>query len=137
MRKLLAAAVMLMHGGGATGQAQAPHSFEVASIKPAAPCCTPGQWRESKAAGDRVDFRYVTLRCCIAFAYRIKEYQVSGPPWLGEVRYDLVAKGPEGTRREQLPDLMQALLKERFKLEVHPEKKEFNVYASWARAVRS
>lgn len=109
--------------------AAAPLSFEVASVKPAAPCCAPGQWRESKAFIDRVDFRYVTLRYCVAFAYGLKEYQVSGPSWINELRYDLVAKGPEGTRREQLPGMMQALLAERFKLVVHHEKKEFNVFA--------
>jgi len=103
-------------------------SFEVASVKPAAPCCSAGQWRESKAENDRLDFRYVTLKYCIAFAYGLKEYQVFGPGWLAGPRFDIVAKGPEGTRREQLPEMMQALLVERFKLEVHHEKKEFAVF---------
>ena len=122
-------AVAALIAAGAAGQNAQPLSFEVASIKPAAPCCAAGQWRESKSGEDRVDFRYVTLRYCIAFAYRIKEYQVSGPPWVGELRYDLIAKGPEGTRRAQLPEMMQALLSERFKLAVHHEQKDFNVYA--------
>ncbi|MDR3698534.1 MAG: TIGR03435 family protein [Candidatus Sulfopaludibacter sp.] len=128
MIKLLALAAALM-AGAAFGQAASPLSFEVASVKPAAPCCAPGQWRESKAGDDRIDFRYVTLRYCLAFAYQVKEYQVSGPSWLGELRYDLVAKGPEGTRREQLPEMMQTLLRERFKVEIHHEKKDFNVFA--------
>jgi uncharacterized protein (TIGR03435 family) len=123
---LLAAALM---AGTAFGQIAAPLSFEVASVKPAAPCCAPGQWRESKAGDDRIDFRYVTLRYCIAFAWQVKEYQVTGPAWLGDLRYDLVAKGAEGTRREQLPGMMQALLGERFGVEVHHEKKDFNVFA--------
>lgn len=79
-----------------------PLSFEVDCVKPAAPCCAEGQWRESKAENGRVDFRYVTSRYCIAFAYGVKEYQVSGPVRLGEMRYDIVDKGQEGTRREQL-----------------------------------
>jgi uncharacterized protein (TIGR03435 family) len=122
-------AVALMAGGIAWGQTAAPHRFEVASIKAAAPCCAAGQWRESKAGDDRIDFRYVTLRYCIAFAYGVKEYRISGPAWLGELRYDLVAKAPEGTRHEQLPEMMRALLAERFKLELHHEQKEFSVYA--------
>jgi len=109
-------------------QSAPPSSFEVATVKVAAPCCAPGQWRESKAIADRIDFRYVTLKYCLAFAYGLKEYQVSGPPFIGELRFDIVAKGPEGTRRDQLPAMMQSLLKERFKLESHPEKKEYNVY---------
>jgi uncharacterized protein (TIGR03435 family) len=112
----------------AFAQGTAPASFDVASIKPAAPCCAAGQWRESKAGEDRIDFRYVTLRYCVAFAYRLKEYQVFGPAWAGETRYDIVAKGPEGTRHDQLPDMMQQLLVERFKLRVQHEKKEFNVF---------
>lgn len=119
----------LAGAGIAAGQSAAPLSFEVASFKPAAPCCAPGQWRESKVFDDRIDFRYVTLRYCVAFAYGLKEYQVSGPPWTNEVRYDILAKGPAGTRKDQLPAMMQALLAERLKVEVRREKKEFSVYA--------
>jgi uncharacterized protein (TIGR03435 family) len=129
MSQLILTAAALLFSAAATGQSPAPLSFEVASVKSAAPCCAPGQWRETKAGEDRVDFRYVTLRYCIAFAWRVKEYQVSGPSWLAELRYDLVAKAPEGTTREQLPEMMQALLVERFHLAAHLEKKEFNVFA--------
>src|SRR3954454_18508307 len=91
-------------------------TFDVASVKAAAPCCAAGQWRESKVGPDRVDLRYVTLKYCLALAYRMKEFQVSGPQWLGETRFDIVAKGPEGTKPEQLPEMMQALLGDRFKV---------------------
>ncbi|MEO8367845.1 MAG: TIGR03435 family protein [Candidatus Solibacter sp.] len=103
-------------------------TFDIASVKAAAPCCAAGQWRESKVGPDRIDFRYVTLKYCLAFAYRMKEFQVSGPQWLGETRFDIVAKGAEGTRPEQLPEMMQALLAERFKLALHQETKEFSVF---------
>lgn len=124
----LGVVTMFLAAWSAPAQTAAP-AFEVASVKVAAPCCAPGQWRESKAVVDRIDFRYVTLKYCLAFAYRLKEYQISGPPWIGELRFDIVAKGPEGTKQEQLPEMVQALLRERFKLEAHREKKEFNVYA--------
>src|SRR4051794_6394672 len=114
---------------GALAQTAQPPSFEVASVKPAAPCCAPGQWRESKGLDDRIDFRYGTKKYCVAAAYGLKEYQVSGPLWITEGRYDILAKAPEGTRKEQIPAMLQALLAERFKLEVHREKKEFNVFA--------
>jgi len=106
----------------------APAIFEVASVKPAAACCAPGQWRESKAGVDRIDFPNVTLRYCIAYSYGLKEYQISGPSWLGELRYDILAKGPEGTRHDQLPDMMQGLLAQRFQLQAHVETKEFSVF---------
>jgi uncharacterized protein (TIGR03435 family) len=129
LANLTAAGVALMAGWAAWGQTAAPLSFEVASVKPAVPCCAPGQWREGKAGVDRIDFPNVTLRYCLAFAYGVKEYQISGPAWLGSSRFDILAKGSEGTRHEQLPDMMQALLAERFKLQVHHETKEFGVIA--------
>ena len=122
------AAVALIAAWATTGLSAAPPAFEVASVRPAAPCCAPGQWRESTAGQDRIDFRYVTLRYCIAFAYRMKEYQVTGPGWLGETHYDIVAKAPAGTQHDQLPDMVRQLLAERFKLEVHHETREFSVY---------
>jgi uncharacterized protein (TIGR03435 family) len=112
-------AAVALAPGTVTGQ-----SFEVASVK-----TTPGPWRESKTFDDRVDFPYTTLRSCVAFAYRLKEYQVSGPAWIGELHYEILAKGPAGTTRDQLPEMMQKLLADRFKLEVRREKKDFNVYA--------
>jgi uncharacterized protein (TIGR03435 family) len=124
MAKLTCVGAAVLLATAAWGQNGAPLSFEVSSVKPAT-----GQWRESKVFDNRVDFPTVTLKYCIAFAYRVKEYQVSGPPWIGESRYEIAAKAAQGTRREQLPEMMQALLAERFKMETHREKKEFNVYA--------
>jgi uncharacterized protein (TIGR03435 family) len=122
-----AAAVLLIAGFAAAAQGVAPPSFEVASVKSAAPCCAPGQWRESRAGEDRIDFRYVNLKYCIAFAYGVKEFQISGPSWLGEARFDIVAKAGAGTKHGELPKLMQALLAERFRMQAHREPKEFNV----------
>lgn len=80
-----------------------------------------GQWRGNQIGADRIDLQYATLRACISLAYGVKNYQVAGPDWLNNTRFDIVAKGPEGTRREQLPGMLQTLLAERFKLEVHRE----------------
>src|SRR5260370_12043769 len=114
IQNVCAMGVALLAASLSWGQPVPPPSFEVASVKPAAPCCAPGQWRESKAGVDRIDFPNATLRSSIAYAYGLKEYQISGPSWLGELRYDIVAKGPAGTLREQLPGMMQALLAQRF-----------------------
>jgi uncharacterized protein (TIGR03435 family) len=45
------------------------------------------------------------------------------------VRYDIVAKALPDTPREQILQMMQALLTERFKLALHREKKELAYYA--------
>src|SRR5690348_17401280 len=106
------AATALVAAGIASAQTVAA-TFEVASVKPAAPCCAAGQWRESKAGEDRIDFRYVTLRYCVAFAYGVREFQVSGPPAITEMRYDIVAKGAAGTRRNEVPEMVKQMLAER------------------------
>jgi uncharacterized protein (TIGR03435 family) len=48
---------------------------------------------------------------------------------LTDQRFDIQAKMPEGSTREQVPAMLQALLAERFQLKVHREKREHSVYA--------
>lgn len=64
----------------------------------------------------------------IVAAYHIREYQLSGPDWLRSARFDIDAKAPFGTPESQLMPMMQTLLKERFKLEIHRETKDFPVF---------
>jgi uncharacterized protein (TIGR03435 family) len=71
----------------------------------------------------------MSLADLIRVAYRVKAYQVSGPDWMASERFDVLAKLPEGASREQVPEMLQALLAERFKLTVHLEGKEHAVYA--------
>ena len=113
-----------------SARAQPRPSFDLASVKAVATCCAPGQTRVDfpvpKAGEDRIDFRYVTLRYCIEFAFRVEDYQISGPPWLADAHFEIEAKGPDGTRHAQLPDMMQALLRERFGLKIHRETKDLS-----------
>ena len=44
-------------------------------------------------------------------------------------RFDIQAKMPEGATEEQIPEMLQALLAERFGLKVHKSSKDTNVYA--------
>lgn len=104
-------------------------AFEVASIKPAKPLPM-GMVRIGMSA-DAGMLRYtnVSLRDCIRVAYRVKEFQVQGPEWLGRERFDIVAKIPDGVSQDQVPEMLQALLKERFKLALHHDTKEHAIYA--------
>jgi uncharacterized protein (TIGR03435 family) len=111
-------------------------TFDVASIKPSEPI-TPQMIQAGKLHagmkidGKRVDIGNFTLMQLIAKAYDIKGYQLQGPSWMVPTaqRFDVVANLPEGATKEQVPQMLQALLKERFKLEVHKETKEQKVYA--------
>ena len=116
--------------------AQTP-AFEVASVKTAADpgrvpmiClvpCSPGE--RLTVEGNRVDIRYMSLSRLILIAYRLKTYQLSGPDWMKAQRFDILAKIPDGGSKDQVPEMLQALLADRFKLTIHREKKEQPVYA--------
>lgn len=115
--------------------AQAPASrpaFEVASIRPFAPGGPGGgRGRGGGAAafvGDRLELRIVFLADLLPYAFRVKEYQVSAPAWAQASMWTISAKLPDAESRDQAPEMMQTLLAERFKLVVHHEKRERQVY---------
>jgi len=116
----------------ALGQAQAP-SFEVAAIRPAS-FPTPDTMRSGKfnpglkINGLSLDWGFATLADLIPYAYRVKSFQVTGPSWMRESRWNIVAKLPEGSSQDQAPEMIQALLAERFKLTIHREKRDQPVY---------
>ena len=128
--------LLVLAAGAAMGQTPAPPlpAFEVASVKPAAPLnrgqLLSGQGHVGmKIDAARVDIGSMSLADLIRVAYRVKPYQISGPDWMASERFDVLAKLPEGASREQVPEMLQALLAERFKLTVHRESKEYAVYA--------
>ena len=117
--------------------AQAPAAgpvFEVATIKQAEP---PNMAQMSagkihigmKIEAGRVDAGFMSLTDLIEAAYKVKSYQLSGPDWMTSQRFDVLAKMPEGSTKEQVPDMLKALLAERFRLVVHKESKEHSMYA--------
>jgi len=71
----------------------------------------------------------MSLDSLIASAYRIKRDQIAGPDWLSSQRFEIHATIPEGTSQDQVPEMIQTLLEERFKLKAHIENKEQPVYA--------
>lgn len=112
-------------------------AFEVATIRPAKmPSPTDimnGKMHVGiKVDQARVDMGLVSLTEMICKAYNVKSYQVSGPDWMGGMggqRFDVLAKMPEGATKDQVPEMLQALLAERFKLAIHRESKEHPIYA--------
>jgi uncharacterized protein (TIGR03435 family) len=115
------------------GQVAPPLSFEVASIK-ASQAITPAMITSGKlhvgmsVDAARVDLGYMSLAELIPIAFKVKPYQVSGPEWMKAQRFDILAKMPEGATREQVPEMLQALLNERFQLKIHRENREYAVY---------
>ena len=107
--------------------AQVRPEFEVASIKPSAPFN--GQVNVGvHVDGAQVRCTYLSLRDYIGIAYKLKIYQISGPDWLGSERFDIAAKLPAGAAREQVAEMVQTLLEDRFRMKTHRGTKEFPVY---------
>jgi len=139
----ITSAGLMLAAGAAFGQTPAaPLAFEVASIKPA-PTITPAMVQSGqpihagmKIDASRLDIGYFDLMALITKAYDVKPYQISGPDGITSLgaqmtaqRFDIVAKMPEGTTKEQVPEMLRTLLAERFKLVVHRETKEHAVWA--------
>jgi uncharacterized protein (TIGR03435 family) len=103
--------------------------FEVASIRPSPP---PGPERMNVGVhidGARVSCTALNLKDYISAAYKIKIYQIEGPDFLGSERFDINAKLPAGATEAQVPDMIKALLADRFQMKAHRETKDLPVYA--------
>ncbi|MES1227901.1 MAG: TIGR03435 family protein [Armatimonadota bacterium] len=112
----------------------APKAFEVATIKPAdmpnMAQIAAGKMRVGmKIEAGRVDIGFMSLADLIHTAYKLKSYQVTGPDWMNSARFDILAKMPEGATKDDVPEMLKALLADRFKLTVHKESKEHPMYA--------
>ena len=112
------------------GLAQTP-AFEVASVKPVAPVDPTGPMQISATVdAARVVIVNYSLADLVRSAYRVKEYQIVGPSWLSAPpRFNVQAKIPEGVSQDLVPEMLQTLLAERFKLTIHRETREHPVYA--------
>lgn len=116
----------------AFGQASARPVFEVATIRQSE--LNPQALRAGGHFGirvdaERVDIGMTPLRTLICDAYRLRPYQVSGPDWLRNALFDIHATIPKGATEDQLPEMLQSLLEERFGLKMHHESKDQSVYA--------
>jgi len=119
--------------GSTTVLGQPRPAFEVASIKPSPPPDGQGMRLSHRGGPGTPDpgmwsTENWNLSNLVTYAYGIERYQYSGPSWMDEARFDVQAKVPPGATREDLKLMVQALLDERFKLQVHREKKEMPIY---------
>ena len=118
---------------------QPARTFDVASIKPSPPLDMAkvrlGQQRIGmKVDAARVDIGNMPLADIICAAFKLRPYQVGGPSWrdlgpAGGPRFDIDATLPQGATEKDVPELLQALLVERFGLRFHREESEQPIYA--------
>src|SRR5262245_12452714 len=129
---LLAALFLFSVALGAQGL-----QFEVASIKPHPRAQGRGSVvpQSLRVEPTRLSYTNASLLACIQAAYGIPgegrpDYRVAGgPDWLATERFDIEATSDRPVSREQMMQMLQALLRDRFKLDAHRETRELRAYA--------
>lgn len=57
----------------------------------------------------RAEYQYLDLKSLMSYAYGVKPYQITGPDWMATEHFDIVAKLPEGSKKEDAPKMLQTL----------------------------
>jgi uncharacterized protein (TIGR03435 family) len=125
---------LLLTAAAVLAQTPSAPRFEVASVK-----TSPDLFAQlaagrpptigMKIEGSQVSIESEPIAVLICLALKVKPYQLSGPDWMNGSRFDIQARIPDGVSKDLFPEMMQQLLKERFKLAIHRETKERNIYA--------
>jgi uncharacterized protein (TIGR03435 family) len=131
---IMAVAVMIAQQPAQMDQNTAV-SFEVASVKPNKSGDRGGSLR--RQAGGYVNAVNMPLNTLITFAYHVQLFMLTGGPgWMANERFDIVAKlegdpppVAPGSGPDPLMLAMRSLLADRFKLKVHRETREGDIYA--------
>jgi len=124
---LIAFSLMLAPPGRAQSAAAKPQ-FEVASVKPNT---EDGRMDSFPVrSGDRIQMHNNQVGSMILYAYQVFSYQVIGNTRLPEHWnwYDIEAKVEGSPSDDEVRLMFQSLLEDRFKLKVHHETKEMEVY---------
>ncbi len=134
MTRIVAGTILLVFASAAYGQTADHQAFEVVSIKPSAPYDpTVGRITRSHGGPGTDDPDLFTCENCsltslVSMAYDLPQYRVTAPDWMPVTTFLLSAKVPVGATKEQFRVMIQNMLAERFKMVVHRDKKEMQLY---------
>jgi uncharacterized protein (TIGR03435 family) len=103
-------------------------NFEIASVKRSAPGSGADVLPPQQDPA-RINYTGVTLKPVLALAYGVTPEQITGPKWLGDERFDIVATLPAGATPQQIPVMLQHLLTDRFGMTVHEDNKTTTFFA--------
>jgi uncharacterized protein (TIGR03435 family) len=131
MRTVIATSAIL--AGTLLGQTPAATrpAFEVAFVKPTPPERQNHLRQDYCPDGGRFAAGGVPVFWILKYAYRLKDYQISGAPaWLNafDSAYDIEGKPSGPVTDDQCRQMVQSLFADRFKLAVHTEMRESPVY---------
>jgi uncharacterized protein (TIGR03435 family) len=119
----------------ATGQTNSASSeFDIALVKQAnsATDLVENHLPNLRVNHGQITFTNLQLQNLIMVAYGVGRGQVSAPKSLESAlanRYDLIARVAQHVGKEQIQQMLQRLLVERFKIALHRESKSMTVYA--------
>ena len=122
----------LLLGLSCLAAAQSRPAFDVVSIK-SAPPPTPetirsGEARVAFAVNEaRVQIIGYTPHMLLTAAFRVQPPQVDAPDLARSEHFEIQATLPAGATREQVPEMLQTMLAERFKLAYHRETREYQM----------
>jgi uncharacterized protein (TIGR03435 family) len=113
-----------------SSQPQAAPTFEVASVKPNVSNSDAGSSNGNPGTFSVVN---LSLRRVIGIAYRISapliRDRIVGPAWIDSSRFDITARLAQGADTNRVPEMLKALLAERFALTAHVEMRDISGYA--------
>jgi len=116
----------------ALAQNSDPPAFDAASVKinPQFSFDNRATWLNMvETTPGSVTIRNFNLAMIVAWAYRVERQQVSGPAWVESQRYDIFAKTGRPASENEVRQMLQTLLVERFKLAVHRESRRMDILA--------
>ncbi|HTA42689.1 MAG TPA: TIGR03435 family protein [Bryobacteraceae bacterium] len=107
-------------------------TFESADVHTSPPSTNPNM-HGGALRGGRYEVHMATMVDLIGAAYGLESDKVlGGPRWLDWDRFDVLAKAPPGIKQETLGTMLQNLLADRFKLEVHKDTKPMPAFVMTA-----
>jgi uncharacterized protein (TIGR03435 family) len=107
---------------------KAPLAFDVTSVKPSLPG-VPGIGIQPMSSGQGYRVGGVPVRLMIKLMYKVTDSQiVGGPKWMDTDLWDIEAKADHKYTLDQLHEMFQTMLADRFKLQFHKEKKDLPAY---------
>ncbi len=126
MRVTYLLGALLLMNSAAFSQRTAPPRYDVSSIKPS-PDSDPYTFHIERdgtlyATG-------ITIRRLMMTGYNVQGFRlIGGPGWVAARRWDVQAKPSRPASGNEIPDMLRALLEDRFQLKVHSETRNRPLY---------
>lgn len=131
----LAAALTVPAPVRAQGPGRDSRSFDVVSIRPAAPVdwsapAPSGSQRPSSmlVTSSRVSIRDLSLTDVLMKAFGVETYQLVAPDWARGTSFDIQATLPPDAEPARVPEMLRTMLADRFGMTMHRELRTMDAY---------